>query len=536
MLLSAGLAACHNPNAATGDMSPPASPTQSWQGGDIYVPGQYIAKLYSELLGRGPDAGEWTNAVEYFQSAGCSGATLSTFGTGVVESAEFQSLGYDAGALALVMYRAILNREPTAAEVSEASTLGASGSPSATLAAQLFQSSEFQQLSGTICTGKSYSFGTADNAPTAVPIPTTVSGGYGGLTEPQLQDLLNAAVPGTTVDLQQESLVYITAPLIIPNGVTLETYGRPDLAHHALMARLVRDAPFADAMIKLAYNAPTDSGALRNLWIDGGRNLNSSYVHDAIDIEVDGGSGVIIDSNFIGDSLGWSSLHSFGALDLGEPGCAGNSITGNLITDYPGTHYYGSDGGPTDGLSIGCENTVAQDNTIIDATDVGIVVFVATPAIQSSTIEGNTIIAAGNSAFGGITIDPLNRTATADFSGTVVSGNTLWTSPQQHFVIGISVGTLPWFYDGTIGTGATVTDNTTGALSINVAEAITVSGMLQATVEGNALQANPIPQSGILCPIDPGVVASVSAGFAGGSLQNYDDLTVIGCMGDNSGW
>jgi hypothetical protein len=69
------------------------------------------------------------NAVEYFQSAACSSATLSTFVTGIVGSAEFRGLGYDAGGLL-----------------------------ASKLAAQLFQSSKFQQLSAVIRGGKSYSF------------------------------------------------------------------------------------------------------------------------------------------------------------------------------------------------------------------------------------------------------------------------------------------------------------------------------------------------------------------------------------------
>jgi hypothetical protein len=46
-------------------------------------------------------------------------------------------------------------------------------------------------------------------------------------------------------------------------------------------------------------------------------------------------------------------------------------------------------------------------------------------------VTGNTVLNAGNSAFGGIVADPLSSSPTVnpDFAGSSVTGNTVWTGP-----------------------------------------------------------------------------------------------------------
>ena len=59
---------------------------------------------------------------------------------------------------------------------------------------------------------------------------------------------------------------------------------------------------------------------------------------------------------------------------------------------------------------------------MIDATDVEIVLFRAYPAVQKSIVKNNTLLSAGNPAYGGITLDPLQSTNTPDYSGSTVDG------------------------------------------------------------------------------------------------------------------
>src|SRR5579864_1438076 len=76
------------------------------------VPAQFVAKMYTEVLGRAPDPQGWQAALNYFEVNGCDQRRLAAWGGSVFESAEFHSLGYDEPAITLLLYRSILNREP----------------------------------------------------------------------------------------------------------------------------------------------------------------------------------------------------------------------------------------------------------------------------------------------------------------------------------------------------------------------------------------------------------------------------------------
>jgi Domain of unknown function (DUF4214) len=505
------------------------------------VPAQYIAKMYTETLGRAPDPAAWNGALGYFEPNGCTRTTLTRWGAPFFSSAEFRGLAYDNAATALLLYHAILNREPDTRGYSRYLDLLDSGTPLETVVSMFFSSREFSGLVPLICGGGSYSFGTFGSG-LAIRIPTSAIGGHDNLTEAQLQAVLDSTGAGTAVYLTQQSVVYLTKSLVIPAGVVLATYGLPTPHQHAKMARLIRASAFAGPMVKInRENDPNPSGILKNIWVDGQRSKSSKYVYGAINIEIYGGNGAAVEENFIGNSLGWSNVHSYGSVD--GRFCASNTIANNLITAYPSLHFGGE---YTDGLSIGCENTLVKGNQIVDATDVGIVVFTAAPATQKSTVTGNTIVSAGNSAFGALAFDPLYSPAypaNPNFTGASLKGNSVWSSPNTHFVIGLAVGSRPWFgtqsringvvSTGNIGYGASATNNTTAGVRSYFGEGITVSGMDSATVQDNVFSALPIPQSWTNCPIG-NVLASVRQGLASGSLQANSAVEVDGCMSDRS--
>ena len=58
-------------------------------------PGQFMAKLYTEALGRAPDAGGWQGGLNHFKANGCNRASLTTAALGVYTSAEYDARGYD---------------------------------------------------------------------------------------------------------------------------------------------------------------------------------------------------------------------------------------------------------------------------------------------------------------------------------------------------------------------------------------------------------------------------------------------------------
>jgi hypothetical protein len=462
------------------------------------VPAQWIAKIYSEGLGRAPDRGAWANLVAFFGSSGCSATTLAEKGEPIYTSAEFNGLNYDNAAKLLALYRGALNREPDASGYDHYLNLLNSGTSWATVVDDLFTSPEFTGDAAMFCTQGPYYFGTG----TAITIPLGqgCSGQFcfTGGTQQQLQTMLNnAEATHATVTLAQQVVVSITTPtqvgsrwvgLNIPSGVTLTTAGQPGPNRYAQMGRLVRAPGFVNNPDNNSGAAvvEVESGAkLENVWVDGqrGGSLNGGTVN----VETAGGSGTTVTDDRLSDSIGFTNLHALGTTE-GFP-CSSTTITGNLSTQYATDHT--TTGAWSDGLSVACENATVTGNTVIDATDVGIVLFRACPADQKSTVSGNTILNAGNSAFGGIVADPLdqnNHACGPSFSGSSVTGNTLWTGPTAGYGIALSLGTAAWFSDYNTGTGASFTNNTfTG----NATEALTVSGMLNVTATGNTLTWTP---------------------------------------------
>jgi hypothetical protein len=169
---------------------------------------------------------------------------------------------------------------------------------------------------------------------------------------------------------------------------------------------------------------------------------------------------------------------------------------------------------------------------------VAIVLFKSTPAGQTSTIRYNSILSAGNAAYGAIGMDSgLDRGVTNDFRQASVIGNTFWTGPYTHFDIGIAVGTREWFGNrADNSTGVLVQDNTTGGLTAIVGTGIAVTGMYNATVTGNDLQDLTV-QAISQCPhvllgIDSEGYAAGGHFQSGGTLVRYTNpATGGGCIG-----
>jgi len=508
---------------------------------DAAVPAQYIAKQYSEALGRIPDQGGWQSYVTLFTQCGCNKSCLKNYGRGFFLSTEYANLRYSNEEKVLTLYRAILNREPDSSGYNWYLSQLNAGVPLGNIVDSFFDSSEFASLVPGICNGGSYGWG---NAP-AINIPVK-PGGFQGGSGQQLQALLNRAASGSTVWLAQRSVTRINTTLVIPSGVTLATYGNPSHNKYAKMARLVRASNFGAPLILISPGATNSK--LKNVWIDGQRNVTGIYPHfDDLNVKVMGGSGIQVVNNRISGSAGWSSLQLWGSNESAP--CGGNLISSNLITSYASSHYWvdtGGDpvwwGGWSDGISIACENSIVEYNQIIDATDVALVVFRATPATQRSIVRYNTILNAGNSAYGGIGIDPITLDAcylcppntSPDFTGSSVENNTIWTGPDVHYDILFYLGSMAWFESqgGLIGTGARLFGNTTGSQTVRANTGIVVDGMRNATVLNNTVNVQLIDtQNPGGCPVAL-IAADISGGHASGTIQQpYNDIAVHNCIG-----
>ncbi len=477
--------------------------------------GQFVAKLYSEALGRAPDAGGWASAMQAIAANDCSPAVLQNAARGVYTSGEFDGLGYDSASKVLALYRGVLNREPDGGGFATyRAQLDANPGAWPTVVQAFVASGEFAGLRGAICGGGSYGFG----AGAVLAVPTGGSGFPGG-SAVQLQSLLDATAPGGTVTLAQRAVVLVDRPITIPPGVTLTTSGGPTARTYARMGRLVRTAAFADAMLKLSSGS-----VLRSVWVDGRRSA-VGFAQPAMSVRTFGGDGVVVDDNRFSEPAGWTNFQALGTYEGFR--CGSESVRRNLITSYVPAH---TGGGWTDGLSIACENTTVEGNHILDATDVSIVVFRAHPAVQRSVVRWNTALNAGNSAYGGYVADGLTGVGVAQsFVGTVFDGNTIWANQSQHIDIVLSVGTRAWFGNASsIGSGAVFVNNSTAGQLVRTNTGIAVSGMLNAQVQANTLTT--AVTNTIACP-DGNVLASISAGWASGSIQPYQDVPVNGCMG-----
>ena len=175
----------------------------------------------------------------------------------------------------------------------------------------------------------------------------------------------------------------------------MTTRGQPDTAHYVQMGRIVRTSGF-DAPSVLVK----DGAKLLNVWVDGMRGVPENSNFPRMNIRVLGGTGTTVSNNRDSETAGASALETYSTQD-GYP-CVSNTLTGNVITAYSSdnaTH-------PADGMSIHCENSDVENNQVIDASDVAIIIFNASPAIQKSQVRNNTVVSAGNSVNGALGADP----------------------------------------------------------------------------------------------------------------------------------
>lgn len=476
------------------------------------IPTQFIAKQYTEVLGRVPEKAGWQAGVNFFNSNDCNETNLKSYGREIYRSKEFSDLLYGNEAKVLIAYRGILNREPDSEGYNHYLNLLDTGTPWENVVDALFDSDEFETiLTNSICTtttgDPSYGWGSSEII--SIPVDDTSCPGscsYLGGSAHSLNLLLASSC--TTVYLCQRSVTFVDASenVEIPTGKILTTYGAPDRLHYANMGRIVRTSNSSDDLI---YVHP--GGHLQNVWVSGQRDhADVGFVDGGLNIKMDSGTGTSVTDCKIDSPAGWSNLYAAGK-DLTGVTCSSNSITGNLVTAYSSPHYFvGGIGTWADGLSIACEGANVADNYVVDASDVGIVVYANFGYTQASIVQGNIIVSAGNSAYGALVADPLCWETEPDplkrdcppgiytytrpsFSGMSFTNNLLWTGARTHFDAGIVLGSRAWAgAAANDGTGAAAIGNTlglgTGSLKMRAHYGILVDGMASETISNNTLR------------------------------------------------
>jgi hypothetical protein len=532
------------------------------------VPYQFIAKTYTELLGRAPDPTGWRLAVALFTRQGCDATSLQTEADAVLGGPEYRR-DYPPGpasapAVALTLYRLVLNREPDVAGFEYTRALLDSGTTTAAQAADdLFATPEFRTVTErAVCDPWDPDDGFGEpGAPTRYGvIGTPVTGAPGpDETGAQLETALErlSFFGGGTYSLPARQVVLLETTLSVPGNVTLTTAGDPGPNRYAQMARLVR-GPFFSGLAGYAGRelVRLEPGAhLEHVWVDGQRDAADPNEFLVYDVRMLGGTGTTVRDDRIGNPYGASDLEADDN-QSGFPGaqaCAANVISDNLFDGYGSSHSVpagvSGDHPEADGVGVYCVHTAVENNDFVDISDTAVALFDAAgyyvdPPVQESVVAHNVVVSAGNSYSFGIVTDPSFAleppvgtgadppgTVTRAFAGpggrTRVIDNLLFGGTRTHYDVLLSAGSHDLFGSsvhpnchlpnrltglavcggGRNATGATFIGNTDDGLGAQVEMGLYVGGTDGSVVLDNHFTHLAFVTGGS-CPEAPAVVAT----------------------------
>ncbi|KAM0790359.1 hypothetical protein ACM66B_003242 [Microbotryomycetes sp. NB124-2] len=247
-----------------------------------------------------------------------------------------------------------------------------------------------------------------------------------------------------------------------------------------------------------------DGATLRNVIVDGNRpNLGWGGIGSGPLIQMGGNNkGQLIENVRAFEPRGWTSLH---LIEGFANSCSGMTVRNNVMgpsgqaasvagqktnrmarlskRQTSSTSQDVPPGQWADGISLACKGSTVTGNTVIDATDVGIVIFGA----PASKVQGNTIISRNRVLLGGINAADY-LPFFGSFKDVLVSGNTI-NAEGNMIKIGLTLGTLSWGdFNSTLyrTSGGTFNDNTfTSGGTGYFGYGISVNGHNTATVRNN---------------------------------------------------
>ena len=518
--------------------------TQRWATSE--VPSQFIAKQFTEGLGRAPTPAEWELWLRSFSkpSTSCDAGSMATAVRSVFLSAEFDRLRYRRAEELSALSRAVLNRDLDTATYRRYRAYRRWP----LVVQSILGSKAFRRSASAICRKRhpDYYF---DNS--VRPMQTATGPGFRG-TAAQLQTILDATQRsgGGTVWLARATVIYVDrsatrAQIRVPAGVRLATVGLPGPSSYEKMARLIRIGnpcqadPWCDRTVLAVDGSMTDAkpgGEVQSVWIDGGGGYPRQIADGGSTVQLESAANAAITDSRMDAPIPRppAAGTTLGLQGVGSPPyvpCSGMQATRNLITVYTSDHFLWLRW--ADGITVDCEDARVEHNTIVDATDAGIALFGNAGADQRSLIRWNYVLSAGNDAYSGVDVDPhgicaCNDTTPRSFAGTKIEDNTIISSPTTGFGFGINLGIRPLFVTPPDGTGAAAIDNGTGSGSARVNVGLAVSGMFSVTLRGNAGHFILVPING--CPMVK-LAAGVHAGLASFAAppQPYTDMAIAGC-------
>ena len=478
---------------------------RSFAGNQVTIPSEFIARTYTEGLGRVPTQTEWNKWHSYFQTRPCNTLSLSGTLAEVYFSDEYKNLPYSADARTFTIYRGVLSREPDSGGFAYWKRRIETGTSIQTVLSSMAQSSEFKRLAGVICGSNNYP---------VKGVPFKITSETSGQ---EVQKRIDAARPGSTVYLPKSQLIRLSEPLLIKRGVTLATQDSAGLSGRMAYANMARTVASDSTAITAAPVVVMPGGSLRNVWVDGRMWQRGTKENGKNNIRVfPTASTATVQHVRTENTTGAQNVMVFGIVGneytrgtgrdyLSDVYCSGTvNVTGNLVINSANLR---TSDKWSDGIATSCPQTQITSNDVLDASDVGIITYRSYGALpQRSQIVGNNIINAGSSVFGGLVADPLSLRSQqmqpypdcmkhesstephCDFTGLSFRDNTLWSGPDQYYAIGVSVGTRAWSFfkpDAVTGSGASFTNNSNRGSVINVLIPLYVSGMHNATVTNN---------------------------------------------------
>ena len=515
-----------------------AAPVLPASAANTSIPTQWIAKQYTELLGRTPTADEWYTAVAHYGTpVTCDATSLAWLGTDLANSNTFKGM-YPATtrlekALRIsAVIRAAYNHDMNDSDwTNYVVPLDGNAKTWEETVANIYGSTGFATwIVPAACSTTTPAYGFSYSKPLDL---RAKAGLPASRTQAAIQALLDAAPSGTTVTLLPGEVIRVGGAttnvanpnqnLRVPAGVTLTTAGT--WSHpvgsglpYARLGRIVVDGPDAAVCFSFLCNdiglvSLTAGATLANTWVDG--QATGSGAYKMANIESAGSTAAnptVIRDNRASDpgrdgtgirTRGWSSSTTQ---------CTSETVSGNVVTGYASSHALDSMGlsRAARGIAVMCESASVTQNQIADVTDSGIVVygsynsFFSQTAVQGSTISANTVLSAGLDAqvalgadaigecasAAGWLVPCLDRIAVRPFTGSTISGNAFWTGPRTSFDIGLLVGGgARWGDHHVTGDGIKVQNNLTGSATRNIVTrvniGISVDAMTNAVVTGN---------------------------------------------------
>lgn len=345
-----------------------------------------------------------------------------------------------------------------------------------------------------------------------------------------VQACIDAAAPGSTLALppgiyRMSGVVTLAKPLTLTTaGATGDAascleYAAPKCAVLRADTTVLPSAAGTRGFLRMGSSATAASGVtLDHVVVDGNRGARLGSAAAAQCAAGNNGDGINIGANCASCSVvGAASARALCGSGLEWDG-DGLTVTGSV---FFGNGDHETQNMWSDGLTIHkSDGASVTGSRFVDNSDVG---FISGGGVNAK-YTGNVAMQLTQSSFAAIMLDNFDSPALGDFTGAVLSGNTVICATPCHF--GIELGPHPWYPSPNI-QGGSVTGNAVsgGDIEINAQGAGTVAKPM--VIAGNTLGPTPASASfncGVVMNLSPLNVSAEShvdlqGGTATGSIS-----------------